>query len=120
MYGLRLACFVSIFLPGEALSLPLGQWQRGDGNTRVRIERCGKALCAINTWVNDTSQGEMVGHRLEMNVAPSGERRLVGSAFDPQRDRSYGITIDYSPDRMSTRGCLLGVLCKTVNWTRIQ
>ncbi|CAN1563990.1 Domain of unknown function DUF2147 [Rhabdaerophilaceae bacterium] len=104
----------------NALATPIGLWARGDGNARVRIEPCGSALCAINTWIKDTSQGENVGDKLVMTVAPAEGGRLDGTAFDPKRDRSYGISIRFSKDRMSTRGCILGVLCKTVNWTRIQ
>lgn len=111
---------ITMFVATSASAMPLGTWARGDGNTRVRIEPCGQALCAINTWVKDTSKGEQVGHRLVMNVKPAGEGRLTGSAYDPQRERSYGLTIDYSAGGMSTRGCIVGILCKTVTWTRIR
>ena len=47
--------------PAFAQDLPLGTWARGDGNARVRIEKCGAAICAINTWIKDTSGGENVG-----------------------------------------------------------
>jgi uncharacterized protein (DUF2147 family) len=111
---------VSAFFATAAAAMPLGEWARGDGNARVRIQPCGAALCAINTWIRDSSNGEKVGDRLVMTVKPGENGRLVGSAFDPQRDRSYGITITYSASQMSTRGCLIGVLCKTVTWTKIR
>lgn len=111
---------IAIALTGSAQAAPMGEWARGDGNTRVRIEPCGQSLCAINTWVKDTSKGEQVGHRLVMSVKPAGEKRMTGSAFDPQRDRTYSITINYSGASMSTRGCILAVLCKTVSWTKIR
>ncbi len=103
----------------SASAAPLGHWARGDGNAKVRIEPCGPSLCAINTWIRDRSKGENVGDKLVMSVKPAGNGRLEGTAFDPQRDRSYGISITYSNDHMSTQGCLLKVLCKTVTWTRI-
>lgn len=114
-----IAC-LSALIATAATAMPLGEWARGDGNARVRIQRCGEAFCAINTWIKDSSNGEKVGDRLVMNVKPREDGRLVGSAFDPQRDRSYGITITYSGSQMSTRGCLIGVLCKTVNWRKIR
>lgn len=112
-----LICF-AIGTATPALAMPLGEWARGDGNARVRIQKCGEALCAINTWIKDTSGGEQVGHRLVMTVKPEGNDRLVGSAYDPQRERNYGITITYSGSKMDTRGCVIGVLCKTVSWTK--
>ena len=99
---------------------PLGVWARGDGNADVRIERCGAALCAVNVAIRDTSGGEAVGHRLVMRVKPNGSGRLSGTADDPQRGRSYDVDIRYSADRMTTRGCILSVLCKSVSWTRIR
>lgn len=111
---------MALAFQATAQAAPMGEWARGDGNTRVRIEPCGQSLCAINTWVKDTSNGEQVGHRLVMSVKPEGGQRMTGTAFDPQRDRTYNITIDYSAASMSTRGCILGVLCKTVSWTRIR
>lgn len=105
-------------LPAHAL--PLGQWQRGDGNARVRIEPCGANLCAINTWIKDVSGGENVGDRLVMSVKPAGEGKLAGSAFDPQRDRNYKIDISFSDRAMTTRGCVLGLLCKSVSWSKLR
>ena len=112
--------FLACVLAGHAHAMPLGDWARGDGNARVRIQPCGAALCAVNTWIKDSLSDEKVGHRLVMSVKPDGNGRLVGSAFDPQRERSYGITIDYSDSRMNTRGCLIGLLCKTVTWTKLR
>lgn len=111
---------LSALFATQAAAMPLGEWARGDGNARVRIQPCGAALCATNTWIRDSASDEKVGDRLVMNVKPDGEGRLVGSAFDPQRDRNYGLTITYSGNQMSTRGCVIGVLCKTVTWTKIR
>jgi len=120
----------SAFLPVVVLTLsssalsaetsPIGHWARGDGNARVRIEPCGDALCAINTWVRDTSGGEDVGHRLLMRVRATGGGKYSGTAFDPQRDRSYGFTMRVQGNSMSTTGCVLAVLCKSMDWRKIR
>ena len=47
-----------------------GTWMRGDGNARVRIAPCGDKVCATNVWIGDTSNGEEVGDRLIMTLAP--------------------------------------------------
>ncbi|AVO43864.1 DUF2147 domain-containing protein [Phreatobacter cathodiphilus] len=95
-----------------------GTWLRGDGNARVRIAPCGDKVCATNLWIGDTSSGEEVGDRLVMTLAPEGEGKFGGTAFDPKRGRTYTIVITTSGDRLSTRGCILGrVLCREVTWT---
>lgn len=116
---LTAGALIAFVAPATAAdSLPLGNWARGDGNARVSIERCGAAICAVNTWIKDTSDGEQVGHKLVMNLKPTGPGKLAGTAFDPQRDRTYNLTIDFGAARMSTRGCIIGILCKTVSWTK--
>lgn len=96
----------------------IGSWVRGDGNARVRIAPCGDALCAINTWIRDTSGGEHVGDKLVMRVSGGGAS-LSGTAYDPQRRLSYNLEIDVTPHSMHTRGCVLaGIVCKTISWTR--
>lgn len=99
---------------------PFGEWARGDGLAHVRIARCGPDICAINTWIKPSDTSEKLGDRLVMRVHPDGATRLKGSAFDPQRDLSYGITLDLGASRMTTRGCIMGgLLCKSMRWTRI-
>ncbi len=98
----------------------LGEWARGDGNARVRIAPCGGALCAVNTWIRDPSSGERVGDRLVLNVASAG-RSLSGTAYDPQRKLNYSLSIEYGPQSMQTRGCVLaGIVCKSVSWARLS
>lgn len=111
---------LTLALPATATELPLGLWARGDGNARVRIAPCGAALCATNTYIRNTSGGEAVGDKLVMRVKPAGPRKLAGNAFDPKRDNTYAITITFDDTRMSTRGCLLAVLCQTVTWQKLE
>lgn len=98
----------------------LGNWSRGDGNARVRIAPCGGALCAINTWIRDPSSGEHVGDRLVMKVSGGGSS-MSGTAYDPQRKLNYNLEINYGPETMQTRGCVLaGIVCKSISWTRVS
>ena len=99
-----------------------GNWSRDDGNAKVRLAPCGSALCATNTWIRDpAASGEHVGDRLEMKLAPAGAGVWKGTAYDPQRQRSYAMTMSLKGGKLSTRGCVLaGLLCKSVSWTRIR
>lgn len=105
--------------PASAVASPLGNWARLDGNAMVRIEACGDALCAVNTWIRDTSNGEEVGHRLVMRVRDDGAGRYSGTAFDPQRNRTYGFNMTVRGNFMRTQGCMLAVLCKSMDWNKI-
>ena len=104
----------------DARAALMGEWARGDGVARVRIAPCGGDLCATNTWIRPGVADEKAGDRLVMTVADAGPARLAGMAFDPQRDRSYRISINVGSATMTTRGCILGgLLCKSVGWRRI-
>ncbi len=94
-----------------------GVWRREDGKAHVRIAPCGSALCAINVWIRDPGD-ENVGDRLVLDVKPAGEGVWEGSGFDPKRNLRFSSRITYSGQRMTTSGCMLKVLCKTVAWTR--
>jgi uncharacterized protein (DUF2147 family) len=97
---------------------PSGIWMRSDGNARVIIKRCGKAYCATNIWVKDTSNGEAIGDRLVMNVSPQSENVLAGTAYDAKRQLTYSMEISVQPGSLSSRGCVIGgMVCKTLNWS---
>lgn len=99
----------------------LGNWARGDGKTRIRVEHCGAAFCAINTWVRRGGSGEKVGDRLVAKVRPAGAERWSGDAFDPQRDQHYSMKIHVANERMTTAGCVLGgLVCQSMSWRRLD
>jgi uncharacterized protein (DUF2147 family) len=113
---------LSLLLPAAAMSADLdGQWARSDGNARVKIEPCGQNICAVNTWIKPGTPKEKAGDRLVMTIKPEADGIYSGSAFDPQRDLSYNITVTVNGDKMTTKGCVVaGLLCKGIDWTRMQ
>lgn len=98
-----------------------GNWARGDGKARVKIAKCGTDICATNTWIKPGTKDEKAGDVLVMKIQKVSDGSYSGSAFDPQRDRNYKIVLDVGENRMTTKGCVLGgLLCKDVDWTRID
>jgi uncharacterized protein (DUF2147 family) len=107
--------------PSVAAQDITGTWNRGDGNARVSITRCGQAYCATNIWIRDSSSGEKVGHLLVMNVKSHDNKMFAGTAYDPQRKINLSATVSVSGDQMTTNGCVLaGMLCKNMSWTRVK
>jgi uncharacterized protein (DUF2147 family) len=114
--------FLIVGVDGAALAREprfLGNWTRGDGKTRIRVEPCGAEFCGINTWVKPGVSSEKVGDRLIVKVRPAGEDRWSGEAFDPQRDKHYAMKIYVADGRMTTAGCVFGgLVCQSMKWTR--
>ncbi|QFY62448.1 DUF2147 domain-containing protein [Rhizobium grahamii] len=98
-----------------------GEWARGDGNAKVRIASCGSDICATNTWIKPGTPKEKTGDTLVMTIKPGTDGVYSGTAFDPQRDLTYKLTVTVNGDQMTTKGCIVaGLLCKGVGWTRID
>jgi uncharacterized protein (DUF2147 family) len=98
----------------------LGDWARGDGKTHIRVERCGGEVCALNTWVRSGVSGEKIGDRLTLKITSADAAGWSGSAFDPQRNQTYTMTVHVAYNRMTTDGCVVGgLMCKSMSWTRL-
>lgn len=98
-----------------------GNWARGDGNAKVVIAPCGEKICATNTWIKPGTPKEKTGDRLIMDIKQSDAGSYSGTAFDPQRDKSYKITVTVNGDNMTTKGCIVvSLLCKGISWTRLD
>jgi uncharacterized protein (DUF2147 family) len=98
-----------------------GNWARGDGKARVRIAECGKDICATNTWIKPGTAKEKTGDRLVMSINQTADGEYSGTAFDPQRNLTYKISVKVDGDKMTTNGCVLaGLLCRNVGWSRIN
>ncbi|MBS1167867.1 MAG: hypothetical protein H6R00_3892 [Proteobacteria bacterium] len=105
---------------GEEEQAPAAAPQRGDGNAKVRIERCGSDLCATNTWIREGTKDEKAGDVLVMSVKADDPSHWSGTAFDRQRDLRYRMTLTIGDKQMTSRGCVLaGLVCKNMDWTRL-
>lgn len=98
----------------------IGDWSRNDGSSRINIGPCGQLLCAVNTWIRDPADGELVGDRLVLALQPRDPNALTGEAFDERRKLRYSLLISVDGNAMTTEGCLMsGVLCKSLRWIRV-
>ena len=105
--------------PALASDITSGTWLRGDGQAKVRVQKCGEAYCAVNIWIKNPGD-EKVGDRLVLNVKPVKPGLMEGSAFDPQRNLRFSSKITYSNESMTTSGCVLGgLLCRSVSWSKV-
>ena len=123
--------FLALVLLGSALLVAgsagagggptiVGDWSRNDGSSRINIGPCGNLLCAVNTWIRDPADGELVGDRLVLALQPRDPNALTGEAFDERRKLRYSLVVSVKGNAMTTEGCLVsGVLCKSLRWIRV-
>ncbi|MDE2578199.1 MAG: DUF2147 domain-containing protein [Hyphomicrobiales bacterium] len=98
----------------------LGNWQRADGSSRIRMSECGDAVCGHITWLRDKDSPAHVGQRVFYNMKDSGGGAYAGSAFNPEDGKTYSGKATVSGSSMTTKGCVLGgLICKSVSWRRM-
>lgn len=101
---------------------PIGTWLRESGESRVRFARCGDALCGTVAWLKDPANSKSkIGQRVFFDMKPDGANSWSGSAFNPEDGKTYSGTMSLSGSTLTTAGCVLGgLICRSVNWRRVN
>jgi uncharacterized protein (DUF2147 family) len=110
----------------------VGQWQRSDGTSRIRVAPCGNALCGTVTWTNTPRRDEhnpdaslrsrpVVGVQVFFGMRPNGENRWSGQAYNPEDGRTYAGNMSVSGATLTTQGCIMGgMVCRSATWSRMN
>jgi uncharacterized protein (DUF2147 family) len=126
--------------PAPRTSEPLGMWLTDGSKGRVRISRCGDALCGDLAWLREpldesgqpkkdrhnadaTKRGRpLIGVPILMSMKRDGERRWTGSIYNAEDGKTYTayLTIE-SEAQLRVEGCVLGgMICRKQTWTRAR
>jgi len=109
----------------------VGNWQREDGTSRIRVAPCGANLCGTVTWTNTPRLDERnpdpalrtrstVGVTIFTGMRPNGENRWSGSAYNTEDGQTYSGNMSVNGATLVTQGCVMGgLICRSVNWTRM-
>jgi uncharacterized protein (DUF2147 family) len=126
-FFLALAGLAVAVAPASALAKSLeGRWK--NGAMEILIAPCGPNLCgrvvkASNkqrTKAQNGSGRKLLGSRVIEDIRPSGPGKWTANVYVASKDMNARGTIEQvGPDRMSVRGCVLAVICKTTHWDRI-
>ena len=99
---------------------PTGTWLRENGESRVRIAKCGTALCGTVSWLKspETSKSK-VGQRVFFDMTPDGAGKWAGKAFNPEDGKTYDGKMSISGSTLTTAGCVAGgFICRSVSWKK--
>ena len=144
MIVLKLSALVALLagltLPCAALAAdPTGTWLTEGGKSRVKIVRCGNALCGTIVWLkepNDPDTGRpktdfrnqdtskrgrgTIGIEIVLGMQPSGTTdKWTGEVYNPEDGKTYSGSLTMTgANELSLAGCVLAVLCKSQTWTR--
>jgi uncharacterized protein (DUF2147 family) len=125
---LRLALAAATLSGLAAISAPahaqdaIGTWQRDNGESRVRISKCGNSLCGTVVWIKNQAESKSkIGLRVFYDMTPNGEKAWVGKAFNPEDQKVYSGKMTLSGNTLTTSGCIVGgLICRSVSWSRVN
>ncbi|MEH2540470.1 MULTISPECIES: DUF2147 domain-containing protein [unclassified Bradyrhizobium] len=101
----------------EPSDSPIGDWQT-EGKGRVRIGKCGSALCG---YVLNSSSNEK-GEAILINMKPKTERQWTGGVYSQDSGETYYGTMSMKRvDTLRVEACaFLRFYCSGNNWSRIM
>ena len=110
---------------------PVGTWLTQSGDTRVRIAKCGAALCGTiisSTYQKDVNNPDpklrdrnMVGVQMISDIRPSSDG-YSGQLYNPQDGKTYtGKLRVTGPKTLQLSGCVFGgLICRSQTWTKVN
>lgn len=114
-----IAAALAIFATPSLAQEVTGTWLRDSGASKVRLAKCGGAVCGTISWLKDSSGPAKLGQRIFYDMKPSGAGKWSGSAFNPEDGKTYSGTMSLSGDTLTTAGCVMGgLICRSVKWSR--
>jgi uncharacterized protein (DUF2147 family) len=140
-FGFTVAIFIALLgaasTNAQAGGEPSGIWLTQAGDAKVRVSKCGGAICGVVVWLRDpinpaTGKPEvddknpnpalakrpMIGLPLFSGMQPSGPDKWSGQIYNADDGGSYASNISVlGPDTLKVEGCV-GALCGGENWTR--
>ncbi|MEH2668493.1 DUF2147 domain-containing protein [Bradyrhizobium elkanii] len=121
----------------DKASDPAGVWLTQSGDARIKVHRCGSALCGRVVWLKeptDKATGKpqlddknadpgqrarpVMGMSLFINMQPAGPNKWAGRIYNADDGKTYESSVTLvSPGTLNVRGCM-GTLCAGEDWTR--
>lgn len=111
----------------EARSPIEGRWKKG--NLQIDIRPCGPTLCGTVVKASAKQQAraergsgtELIGATLIKDIRPIGPRNYRARVFVADRNmHASGKIQQVAPNRLKVSGCVLAIICKSANWTRVN
>jgi len=121
---------VTLFLsaaPANAQTAIEGRWQKG--SMEIDIGPCGDNLCGTVVKASGTQREraqrgsgiELIGATLIRNIRQTRPGHYRALVFVADRNaHATGRIRQVSHDLLRVSGCVLAIICKSANWTRVR
>ena len=109
---------------------PEGVWRNARDSVRIRVARCGRALCGRVVQASPQAQADaaaggtarLVGTDLFRDLQRDPDGLWYGQVYVPDLGRAVEGSLEQTgPNTLVAEGCLLaGFGCKAQTWTRVR
>jgi uncharacterized protein (DUF2147 family) len=96
--------------PALSAETIVGKWKTESGET-ANIGSCGSSFCV------KLETGKHAGKQIGKLAGKDGNYN--GEITDPANDKTYAGSGTINGGKLSMKGCVLKILCKTQTWSRI-
>jgi uncharacterized protein (DUF2147 family) len=139
MRAIGLAALVTLAMTASAWADgAAGTWRMTNGKVTVKVSQCGSNLCANvvglkKPFYDDGSPKidkynpnralrarKVIGISLLKGMKPAGDNKWAGEIYNPDDGRTYSATMTLEGNKFKLRGCVVGFLCKTQNFVRLN
>lgn len=117
-----------------------GTWVSDDGGLKVRLSDCGGKLCGKVVWLGepiDEATGRpktdkrnpdpakrgrpLIGLKVVNDMKPNGPNTWSGTIYNADDGNIYQAHLKIEDEHTAhLQGCVLGVLCKSRTWQRVN
>jgi uncharacterized protein (DUF2147 family) len=116
-----------------AASGPAGEWMVAKAEAIIRIVDCGGQYWGVVAWEKEPGGTDAknpnptlrsrstLGMPILLGMRPSGQGTWSGQIYNAEDGRTYGGRISLGgADTLSVQGCVLGFLCGSEQWRRVN
>lgn len=91
----------------------------------IEVTRCGEAICGMliraYNGAGEQIESPNVGRRIIWDMRPQGDNAYAkGKIYSPDRDKTYNSRMQLDGDRLTVKGCVLGVCRDGGTWRWVE
>jgi uncharacterized protein (DUF2147 family) len=134
VFAMSMATTVSAATAGEAT----GTWMMASGKVTVRVTNCGNSLCgyvvALKKPLDKRGRPKVdkenpnpalrnrpvIGLSLLSGMKPAGPDKWTGLIYNPDDGHTYNAKVTVNGNTMKVKGCVVGFLCQSKIFVRID
>jgi uncharacterized protein (DUF2147 family) len=115
---------------------PTGMWLSQDGDVKMKVARCGDAICSTIAWLKDPNDQKgkpkvdlnnvdaskrsrpIIGTSIILPMKADSADKWSGQIYNAEDGKTYGGSFALSgASKADLKGCV-AIICKTKTWTR--